>query len=47
MDRKKLILSRDQLGLGLLHKAVLFGNFDTAEYIVETYPETLNIKDKV
>lgn len=46
-DRKSLIIARDQIGATPLHKAVLYGHFDLAEYIATNFPVTLDARDNV
>ncbi|XP_076360793.1 uncharacterized protein LOC143252483 isoform X2 [Tachypleus tridentatus] len=45
LDRKNLAMGRDQLGATPLHKAVMYGHFDIAEYIVNNYPACRDCKD--
>lgn len=48
LDRNSLISSRDPLGATPLHKAVLYGHHDLAEYIAANFgPDSLDIKDNV
>ncbi|XP_022254486.1 uncharacterized protein LOC106469361 [Limulus polyphemus] len=45
LDRKKLAVARDQLGATILHKAVMYGHFELAEYIVKNFPTCRDCKD--
>ena len=47
ITRRKLALSKDDNGLGLLHKAVYHGHREIAEWLLEKYPESLGVKDWV
>ena len=47
LTRRKLALSKDDHGLGLLHKAVYHGNRELVEWILEKFPEALEVKDWV
>ena len=47
LTRKKLAISKDENGHGLLHKAVYFGHRDIAEWLLDKYPETNEVKDWV
>ncbi|CAL4087373.1 unnamed protein product, partial [Meganyctiphanes norvegica] len=45
LDRRKLSRSKDQQGVGLLHKAVLHGHKSIVDYLIADYPETLDVTD--
>ncbi|CAL1290936.1 unnamed protein product [Larinioides sclopetarius] len=45
LDRKKLALARDPLGATPLHKAVMYGHRDVAEYIAMNFPLSKDAKD--
>ena len=47
LTRRKLALSKDDNGLGLLHKAVYHGHREIAEFLLEKYPEVMEVKDWV
>ena len=47
LDRRKYAMSRDKNGVSLLHKAVMNGRTDVAEYLASNYPEILNLTDAV
>ena len=47
LTRRKLALSKDENGHGLLHKAVYHGHRDAVDWLVEKYPEALEVKDWV
>ena len=47
ITRRKLALSKDDNGLGLLHKAVYHGHREIVEWLLEKYPEALGVKDWV
>lgn len=48
LDRSSLVLARDPLGATPLHKAVLYGHYDLAEYIASNYgANVLDSKDNV
>jgi len=47
MTRMKLAVSKDENGHGLLHKAVFHGHRDIVEWLIEKYPETLDVRDWV
>ena len=40
-------MSKDDNGHGLLHKAVYYGQRELVDYLLEKYPETLEVKDWV
>ncbi|XP_073969110.1 uncharacterized protein isoform X5 [Rhodnius prolixus] len=42
-----LELSRDCSGLGLLHKAVIHNHVQLQDWLIENYPATVNVLDKV
>ncbi|KAK4876069.1 hypothetical protein RN001_012491 [Aquatica leii] len=44
-DRKRLILAKDDAGVGLLHKAVYYNLTDIVKWIVTNYPQAVTIKD--
>ncbi|XP_076319726.1 uncharacterized protein LOC143230311 isoform X2 [Tachypleus tridentatus] len=45
LNQKKLVVARDQLGATILHKAVMYGHFELAEYIVKNFPACQDHKD--
>ena len=45
LTRKKLGMSKDDNGLGLLHKAVYHGHREIVDWLLEKHPETLEVKD--
>ena len=47
LTRRKLALSKDENGHGLLHKAVYHGHRDIVDWLVEKYPESMEVKDWV
>lgn len=47
ITRRKLALSKDDNGLGLLHKAVYHGQREVVDWLLEKHPETLEVKDWV
>ena len=47
LTRRKLALSKDENGHGLLHKVVYFGHRDIYDWLANTYPETLETRDWV
>jgi hypothetical protein len=47
MTRMKLAVSKDENGHGLLHKAVFHGHRDIVDWLIEKYPESLEVKDWV
>ena len=47
LDRKSMIQARDQVGATPLHKAVLYGHYELAEYIATNFPATLDARDNV
>ena len=47
LTRRKLAFSKDDNGLGLLHKAVYHGHREIAEFLLEKYPEVMEVKDWV
>lgn len=47
LTRRKLAVSKDDNGHGLLHKAVYLGHRDVAAWIVDKFPETAEVKDWV
>ena len=40
-------VSKDENGHGLLHKAVYHGHTDIVYWLLENYPETVDVKDWV
>lgn len=47
LDRKALILGRDQIGATPLHKSVLYGHYELAQYIASNFSCSLHAKDNV
>jgi trehalose-6-phosphate synthase len=47
LSRRKLSVSKDDKGFGLLHKAVFMGHKEVAEWLMEKYPETAEVRDWV
>lgn len=47
LDRKSMIMARDQIGATPLHKAVLYGHYELAEYIATNFPASLDARDNV
>ena len=47
LTRKKLVMSKDDNGHGLLHKAVFYGQRELVDFLLDKYPETLEVKDWV
>lgn len=47
LDRKALILARDQIGATPLHKSVLYGHYELAQYIASNFSCSLHAKDNV
>lgn len=47
LDRKSMIMARDQVGATPLHKAVLYGHYELAEYIATNFAATLDARDNV
>lgn len=45
--KSKLILAKDSTGTPLLHKAVYYDHLDIVEWLVQNYPSTVSLKDKV
>ncbi|KAG8194826.1 hypothetical protein JTE90_017265 [Oedothorax gibbosus] len=45
LDRKKLSVARDPLGATPLHKAVMYGHTEVAEYIANNFPLCKDAKD--
>jgi hypothetical protein len=43
----KLATSKDENGHGLLHKAVYYGHRDIVDWLIEKYPEALEVHDWV
>ncbi|GLV41893.1 uncharacterized protein CBL_00355 [Carabus blaptoides fortunei] len=43
--RKKLVLCKDQSGIGLLHKAIYYDLGDIVKWLIENYPQTVTVKD--
>ncbi|XP_017781754.1 PREDICTED: uncharacterized protein LOC108566405, partial [Nicrophorus vespilloides] len=44
-NRKKLVLAKDESGVGLLHKAVYYDLKDISEWILKNYPSAASLKD--
>ena len=40
-------MSKDDNGHGLLHKAVFYGQRELVDFLLDKYPETLEVKDWV
>ncbi len=47
LTRRKLAVSKDDKGFGLLHKAVYMGHKEVAQWLIEKYPETAEVRDWV
>ncbi len=47
LDRKSLVGLKDRSGLTLLHKAMVLGHVSSTRYIIQRFPEALNIPDHV
>ncbi len=47
LTRRKLAVSKDDNGHGLLHKAVYLGHKDMALWLLDKYPETAEVRDWV
>lgn len=47
LNRKELVVARDNLGLTTLHKAVLYGQKDICEYLMSVNPKSIFAKDHV
>jgi ankyrin repeat protein len=47
LTRMKLAVSKDENGHGLLHKAIYHGHRDIVDWLIEKFPETLEVKDWV
>lgn len=45
--RKKLVLAKDEAGVGLLHKAVYYDLKDIYRYLIENFPHTVHQRDSV
>lgn len=45
--KKKLVLCKDDAGVGLLHKAVYYDLKNIYKYLIEKYPHIVNMKDSV
>ncbi|KAK9702905.1 hypothetical protein QE152_g29663 [Popillia japonica] len=43
--KKRLVLAKDEAGVGLLHKAVYYDLKDIAKYLIENYPPTVHLRD--
>lgn len=47
LTRRKLAVSKDDKGHGLLHKAVFHGHREIVHWLIEKFPETTEVKDWV
>ena len=47
LNRKGIILSRDQVGFTVLHKSTLYSHRELVNYISSNYPATLDARDHV
>lgn len=47
IDRKKLVVARNKDGKTAMHLVVLHDQLPIAEYLIKTFPDCINIKDKV
>lgn len=45
--KKKFVLSKDEAGVGLLHKAVYYDLKDIYKYLLENFPHMVSQKDSV
>ncbi|TRY79118.1 hypothetical protein TCAL_09905 [Tigriopus californicus] len=45
LTRRKLAISKDDQGFGLLHKAVFLGHRDIVHWLLDKFPETMEVKD--
>lgn len=44
---ENLVISKDNAGVGLLHKAVYYDYPEIIEWLVRNYPATIHVRDKV
>lgn len=44
---ENLVSSKDNAGVGLLHKAIYYDHQHIIEWLVHQYPATMKIRDKV
>ena len=47
LDRRQLTTARDVSGLPLLHKAVIYEHTDIMRYMLQHFPECLDLTDHV
>ena len=47
INRKGLVIARDNQGLTILHKAVLHGQKDIVQYLIDICPKAIFAKDHV
>lgn len=47
IDRKGMIFARDQIGCTPLHKSVMYGQIEVADYLSRNYPGVLDARDHV
>lgn len=45
--KKKLVLAKDDAGVGLIHKAVYYDLKDIYKYLIENYPHVVHLRDAV
>lgn len=45
--KKKLVLCKDDAGVGLLHKAVYYDLKPIYKYLIDKYPHMVSMKDSV
>lgn len=45
--KKKLVLAKDESGVGLLHKAVYYDLKDIYKWLIEKFPQTVSMRDSV
>ncbi|XP_071748221.1 uncharacterized protein [Lepeophtheirus salmonis] len=46
LTRRRLAISKDGRGYGIMHKVIFFGHLDVAHWLIEKYPEVLEVKDR-
>ncbi|CAG2117937.1 unnamed protein product, partial [Medioppia subpectinata] len=45
-EKNDYVVAKDHLGMAPIHKATIMGHIDVVEYILDKFPDTVNLRDK-